>query len=131
MPFAEKMLTKHGEFIPFGASMTPDGKVAMVSGDVGEEHPKSQAVIDLLWASFRREGAEGKILCCAVAYDVRVNHPTTGQKTDAVAIGLDHRDGMSITVYYPYSIDEQKTPHIGECWASKKSGGIFTLAPNG
>src|SRR5438034_1717468 len=42
LPFAEKMLAAHGEFYPFGASMTLDGQIVQVAAYDGREHPPSQ-----------------------------------------------------------------------------------------
>jgi hypothetical protein len=125
------MLTNYGEFIPFGATMKPDGKEAMVGGGTGEEHPKSRDVIDLLQQSYRAQGAEGKIICSALAYDIRVVAPGTSTKTDAVAIDLDHRDGMSVTVFYPYTISADKKVVIGESWATVGDNATFENRKNG
>ena len=35
LPFAEKMLSEHGEFYPFGEAMKPDGQIVSV-GAAGE-----------------------------------------------------------------------------------------------
>jgi hypothetical protein len=32
IPFAEKMLEKHGEFYPYGYVMKPSGEIALVAG---------------------------------------------------------------------------------------------------
>lgn len=47
--FAQEMLAKHGGFLPFAAAVTDTGAVEMVGGYTGEEHPPSQAIIDLLY----------------------------------------------------------------------------------
>ena len=36
LPFAQQMLTKHGEFYPYAVSMSAGGEVAMVAADVGK-----------------------------------------------------------------------------------------------
>ncbi len=48
LPFAEQMLTTHGEFIPFGGAMRPDGRLVSIAGYDGNEHPKSVDVIALM-----------------------------------------------------------------------------------
>ncbi len=124
MPFAEQMLTKYGEFIPYGSTMNSDRKIASVGGDTGDEHPKSQEMIDLLRAAFRRQAQEGTIMACALAYDIRTIPPGQSQKTDAIAVNLDHRGGMSIVVIYPYRIENKKVT-MGKSWAVKGEGKIF------
>jgi hypothetical protein len=100
VPFAKQMLIKYGEFFPYSSSMNSDGKISAVGGYTGSERPKSTEVIDLLRAVFRREAEVGKIRACAVVYDIRTVPPGKTQKTDAIAVELDHRAGMSIVVVY-------------------------------
>jgi hypothetical protein len=53
VPFAKQMLTAHGEFYPYGATMDANGKITSVGGYTGDEHPKSAEVIDLLKGATR------------------------------------------------------------------------------
>jgi hypothetical protein len=131
LPFAETMLTKHGEFFPYGATMTPDGKIAAVGGSTGDESPKSVEVIALLKEGYRKDGASGKIMACALVYDVRTIPPGQTEKTDAVAVDLNHRDGMSVTMYYPYRIASDKKVTFGELFASKGADDIFPRKKTG
>lgn len=105
LPFAERMLAEFGEFIPFGAKLSPEGEIISVSGHTGEEHPRSQDVIDLLRSAFVEEADAGDIIATAIAYDVRVPPPGRSEPADAVAIALDHRDSYSVEVFFPYTID--------------------------
>ena len=113
VPFAEQMLTKHGEFFPYGSSMNGDGKISAVEGYTGSEHPKSTELIDQLRAGFRREAEAGKLRACALVYDIRTVPPGKTEKTDAIAVELDHRGGMSIVVVYPYVFSAGNKGHIG------------------
>ena len=124
MPFAQQMLTNYGEFIPYGSTMNSDGKIAAVGGDTGDEHPKSKEVIELLQGAFHRQAQGGTIRACALVYDIRTIPPGQTQKTDAVAVSLDHRGGMSIVVIHPYSIENKKVT-FGKSWAIKGEGKIF------
>jgi hypothetical protein len=81
-------------------------------------------MIDLLRAAFRRQAQEGTIMACALAYDIRTIPPGQSQKTDAIAVNLDHRGGMSIVVIYPYRIENKKVT-MGKSWAVKGEGKIF------
>lgn len=124
-PFAEQMLTNHGEFLPYGATMGLDEKIGAVGGYTGEEHPKSTDVIALLKQAYRKDGAAGKLLACALVYDVRTIPPGGTEKCDAIAIDLNHRDGMSVTMLYPYRITPDKKVEYGEPFAVKGPGDIF------
>lgn len=42
VPFAVRMLKEHGELHPVGATMAPDGTVALDAAWDGPEHPLSQ-----------------------------------------------------------------------------------------
>jgi hypothetical protein len=57
IPFAQKMLTEHGEFYPFGVVMTTTGEIRMVSATTDDEHPTSQELIDKLLAGFQKAAA--------------------------------------------------------------------------
>jgi len=125
VPFAETMLKKHGEFYPYGGTMGVDEKITCVGGYTGNEHPKSDEVIKLLKDSYRSEGAAGKIMACALVYDVRVIPPGQTEKTDAIQVNLDHRDGMSVTMFYPYRIGSDKQVTFSPPFAQKGVGEIF------
>lgn len=104
LPFAEQMLRDHGEFLPFGAQMLLDGKIAAVAVDDGEDHPASQNVINLLQAAFKAGAVDGSLIATALVYDVQVIPPGTTQKCDAIALNLDHCDNYSIKVFIPYVV---------------------------
>jgi hypothetical protein len=102
VPFAQQMLSKHGEFYPFGASVDAKGEVRCVAGDVGDEKPESQDLIELLLNGFREEAKRGDIRAAAICYDVRIVPPGQKEKTDAIALRLEHKDGESLEAYVPY-----------------------------
>jgi len=85
------MLQKHGEFFPFGAAMTPSGEIVSVAGYDGREQPPSQEVINLLKDGFRAGAKENKYRATGLFFDARTIPPGTNEKTDAVAIALDHK----------------------------------------
>jgi hypothetical protein len=131
LPFAQEMLAKHAEFYPYGATMDPTGKITSVGGYTGDEHPKPTEVIDLLKAAYRRDGETGKIMACALVYDIRTIPPGQTQKTDAVRVDLDHRDGMSVVMVYPYKIDAVKKVQFSTPFAMKGAGDIFNSKTKG
>jgi hypothetical protein len=126
LPFAEQMLRDHGEFFPFGAQMLPDGKIVSVAADDGEDHSRSQSLIDVLRAAFRAGAAEGDLLATALVYDVRVVPPGGSEKSDAIALNLDHRDNYSVRVFLPYTITDGQ-PIIGDAFAN---GGDYSIFPS-
>ena len=125
LPFAELMLKKHQEFFPYGAAMSSNKEIRNIGGYTGEEHPPSLDIIDLLRKAYKKEGAEGKTMACALAYDIRTIPPGKSEKTDAVAIELDHRDGMSIIMIYPYKFSPEKVLIWGDGYAVEGKYEIF------
>ena len=102
LPFAKQMLEKYGEFIPFAAAMSSTGEIASVAGDVGNEHPDSQEVIDFLTGVFQRQALAGEIKACGICIDSRVIPAGQTEKTDAILARLEHKDGEAVDVYLPY-----------------------------
>ena len=104
LPFAEKMLRQHGEFFPFGGALDKRGEVVTVGGTDGREQPPSADVIRLLKEGFVQGAKSGKYRATALIYDVRVMLPSNGQKSDAIAVALNHRDHYSVVVMFPYQL---------------------------
>ena len=101
LPFAYELLAKYGEFFPFGAAIDREGKVRMVAGDTGTEHPPSDDVIALITDAMKRE--RDSFAAVGICYDVRVRTSADGDPTDAICVALEHRDGTSLVVLQPYS----------------------------
>ncbi len=102
LPFARQMLAKHGEFFPHAAAMTVEGQVKLVDAYDGNEHPKSQAVLDMLHAGLREEAQKAEIRAAGVCFDVRAQPLGRSEKTDAIQVNLEHVDGEAISVFLPY-----------------------------
>jgi hypothetical protein len=124
LPFAEQMLTKHGEFFPFGGVMKADGAIAHVAGYDGRELPPSAEIIEVLKDGFRSGAGTGEYKATALVYEVRVVLPSTGEKADAVAVSLDHRDNYSVVVLFPYQLQSGKVV-FGELFAEKGRADVF------
>ncbi len=124
LPFAEQMLTTHGEFIPFGGAMRSDGQLVSTAGYDGNEHPKSVDVIALMKEGMIAAARKGEYKATAIVYDVRVKLPSTEEKSDAIAISLNHRDNYSVVVLVPYKIDARKLI-LGAAFAQKGEADIF------
>jgi len=105
LPLAEKMLSQHGEFYPYGGYMKLDGTVIDVGADDLEtSHPKSRDLIYILRSSFREMASTNQCKAVAIVFDVAVNLPNSDRKSDAIQICLDHVDGYSAEVFFPYQI---------------------------
>ena len=97
-------LEKNGEFFPFAITMSQSGEITHVQGYVGEEHPPSQDVIDLLQDGLKQRGANGELRATALISDVRVSLPDGGAQ-DAVSVTVEHQDDEPVTGYLPYTKD--------------------------
>ncbi len=124
IPFAEQMLSSHGEFLPFGGAMRSSGELVSVAGYDGDERPQSSDVIRLIKEGFIEAARQGQFKATALVYDVRTVVPSTGNKSDAIAVSLNHRDSYSIVVIFPYKIDNGKLT-VGDAFAQKGEADIF------
>jgi hypothetical protein len=124
IPFAQQMLQKNAEFFPFGGAMKVNGEISYIAGYDGREQPPSVDIIELLKDGFRSGARSGEYKATALVYDVRVMVPSSGQKSDAVAVSLNHRDGYSVIVYFPYQIKTSKVT-FGDAFAKKGEADVF------
>jgi hypothetical protein len=124
VPFAEKMLREYGEFYPFGGVMLADGSMAQFGADDGNERPKSKDLVDLLLAGFREGAHQGKFKVTGIVYDVMTLPPGASEKTDAIAVRLDHEAGYSVVVMIPYRLADGLVMK-GTIFAVKGDGSVF------
>lgn len=128
IPFAERMLSKHGEFLPFGAKVTADGDVTSVAAYDGEDAPQSQQLIDMMTEGIKRQALAGEIRAAAICYDVRTTPPGTSETTDAICVVLEQRTGEAVTVYVPYKKTLFGKYKLGEAFASPRTLQFFESA---
>lgn len=124
LPFAEQMLTAHGEFFPFGSAMRSDGEIVAVAGYTGHEYPRSAGVITSIKSSLVAAVRKGEYKASAVISDVKVRLPSSQKKSDAISVSLNHQDNYSIVVLFPYQIDEGKLVR-GAAFAQRGEADIF------
>ena len=125
LSFAKLMLSEHGEFYPFGATMSLDGEITDVGAAVeGTHHPASQTLIELMTTQFQQLAATGQIRAAAICYDVRTVPPGETDKTDAVLCGLEHCSGESVDVFVPYKKAVSDFQY-GEVFSSRRTATFF------
>ena len=125
LPFAEKMLGEHGEFFPYAEAMELDGKFVAIGASDGREQPPSKNVIQLLKKGLKTWAKAKKYKATALVYDVRITLPSTGAKSDAIAVSLNHRDKYSVLLFFPYRI-EGKHVVFGDVVAQREENYVFT-----
>jgi hypothetical protein len=124
--FAKKMLQKHGEFYPFGASMGADGKITMDGAATGEEKPPSQELLDLLTRSYAKRANNGELRAAAVCAAVRVPPPGSAATADAIQVGLEHSNGEAVMVFLPYKRGWFGNVRYGDLFASARDRQFFS-----
>ncbi len=128
LPFAQKMLAAHGEFYPFGSSMTPSGEIVAISVYDGDENPPSQKVIDLMTKSFREQATARQLRAVGICYDVRTIPPGQVEMSDAICAALEHDSGESVAVYLPYRRSASTGIEFGQVFATRRACQIFGRA---
>jgi len=125
LPLAENILRQYGEFYPYGGYMKPDGTIVDLGADDPDtDRPKSKDLIYVLWSSFREMASMNKCKATAIVFDVAVNIPNSNLKEDAIQVCVDHVDGYSAEVFFPYQIVDGKIVY-GESFAQEGKHGIF------
>jgi hypothetical protein len=124
LPYAEQMLSQHGEFYPYAATMDAGGEVQAVSA-AGDERPDVGDVLLALHAELREQAAQGSIRASGIAADVTLTDPDSGQETDAVQLELDHAEADAVDVYVPYTSGDEGVM-FGDLVAASGQAPIFS-----
>ena len=125
LPFAKQMLEKHGEFYPFGAAMLRDGSITAVAYKENDEHPPSKQVIDNLLTVYRTAAKTNTYRAVGIAYVITTLPPGATEKTDAIAIRLDHVTGYSVVVVFPYQVLRPGEVILGKPFTTRGAGDVF------
>jgi hypothetical protein len=107
LPFAEQMLTQHGDFYPFGATISRDGKIALIQPFIEEEEeiPDSPQLVHTLYQGLRDQALRREIRGGAVCTNVSMRPEGADEETDAVRVSLDHANHVPLDVFQPYAIE--------------------------
>ncbi len=103
IPMAKQLLAKYGEFYPFGAHVTSEGKVGGGMGYTESERPTVQEMTDLVVGGLRDEVRRKTVRATAVYVNVTIELPDIG-RTDAIRITLEDADQEALNAVLPYSI---------------------------
>jgi hypothetical protein len=125
LPLAQKMLTEHRAFLPYGAGVGPAGEMTMMMAKTGDGPGDANELIAMLELGQRQGAAEGKFKVTALVIDMVVIPPGKTAKQDGIAVRLDHRDGLSMIVGFPYSFSPTGELLIDPPFASDGAKRIF------
>lgn len=125
LPLAERMLKEYGEFYPYGGYMKPNGEIVDVGAkEEDTDFPRSKDLLYVLRDSFSQLAETGKCKATAIVFDVRVNLPDEGRKGDAIQVCLEHVDGYSAEVFFPYEVENGQLK-CGKTFAQQGEHRIF------
>jgi hypothetical protein len=128
LPLAEKMLKEYGEFYPYGGYMKLDGSIVDVGADDSDtNHPKSKDLIYVLRSSFREMASMNQCKAVAIVFNIAVSVPNSSRKSDAIQVCVEHVDGYSAEVFFPYQIGNNEIVY-GEFFAQKGKRDIFGIS---
>jgi hypothetical protein len=110
LPLVERILQRHGEFLPFGTAMRPNGEIVCLGALDGREVPSIAGsfadVIRSLKDAFIDGARRQEYIATALFYEVGFTLPSSSERRDAVAVSLNHRGGYSVIVLLPYTIED-------------------------
>lgn len=98
---AKKLLGERGSFYPFGCVMGPDGKIELLGGFTGDEHPEAKEIRDLIEGAIRSAALEGA-KAALVGVDAREVFGN-GDRRDVVLLTAEHVDGEPLQMIVPYT----------------------------
>jgi hypothetical protein len=128
LPLAEKMLGQYGEFYPYGGYLKPDGTIVDVgASDPDTDHPKSKDLIYILRSSLQDLAGRNECKAVAIVFNVAVRLPNSDRRSDAIQVSLEHSEGYSMEVFFPYQIVENKVVY-GETFAQQGKADVFARA---
>ena len=102
---ARKHLVHGSEFDPIALVIDSDGRILAVTQDLAAlgRHPGTDAIVTATIAQLRQLG--GAVRCTAIIVNTRL----AKEKSDAVEISVEHREGAAIVALLPY-----KSARIGQ-----------------
>lgn len=125
MPLAEERLAQNREFYPFGAAVDENGELVRTQAWTGDEEPSASDLVDSLVATFQQQAEGEEIRASAILIDCLTVPPGETEKVDAVAARLDHLDGYSAVVFFPYTIGPDGAVTFAEPFAHEGDDEIF------
>lgn len=127
LPVAERMLKQYGEFYPYGGCMRLDGSITHIGAtDADTDRPKSRDMIFVLKDSFREMASRRECKAVAVVFDVSTTLPN-GEKSDAIQVNIEHADGYSVEVFFPYRLADGELIY-GETLVQQGKHDVFRAA---
>ena len=127
LPRAKTDLRLHGGFLPFGGALMADGQIGLVSGKkpaTAEDLENVTLDVALSLRLLVRE-KEARAICLAAL--VHTTPPGQTKKTDAIWLRVEHRAGLSKSVFHPYEILDSGRLQLGTPFKITESREFFDI----
>ncbi len=121
--FAEKMLSTHGEFHPFGGYLNEKNEIVHVGISPKEHWMGDQFRADALVDSFFLLARDISILAFGIA--TNVSRVDGVEENDAIRIFLEHRSGYCADVFFHYSLESERGATITHITAQQGIQHLF------
>ena len=128
LPVAEQILSEHGSLQPFGSTLSSTGQIVQVGAggaDALASGTSSGELAAQFEASFRDGAARGELKATALVIAVSTTAAGESGAQAVVAVRLDHRDGYSVVVSFPYRFSTTGELVIDEPFADEGEHRIF------
>ena len=129
IPFAQDMLGKYGQFVPFAGVLNAEGEIELLGGFADNENVTAQEIHDVLLDGLQQSAREGKYRATGLCADVHVRRGQADQGSDAIGVSLEHSDGTALDVYLPYTKPAPGQIEYGELFGAGAAVRVFTAPP--
>jgi hypothetical protein len=103
LPFAKRMIEKFGELLPVCAYTNQSSEIVQLGLERRSvEGVPASLVVSKLIATLREKVKSNECVATAIAFDVKVNEPSSGRRLSAIQVNLDCEGGYSAEVFCPY-----------------------------
>lgn len=97
----QQHVRNYGAFLPFGALLTRDGKIALHAAAGASDRSAPDEILPRLHEGLRAASTDD-VLAVAVCEWVKITPPGAKQ-TDAVKVLVEHANGLTVAFYLPMS----------------------------
>jgi hypothetical protein len=112
LPVAEKMLQEFGEFYPYAGYLTMDGEIVHLGArEPEDDFPKARDLIYLLRTFLLELMKAGQYKAAALVWNATIKMPKSRESSDAIQVCIQHANGYSVEVFFPYRIVDQKVTY--------------------
>ena len=116
--FSLRCLKERGAFLPHAVSMLSDGEIILHGATTGSADGTSTPaeILPILHSGLRRSAREADIVAIGVAEGVTVTRDGYSP-TKAVKVQFEHKLGLAVALYKPYSKKKPKHYEYGEMFS--------------